>query len=124
MSSGLAAVMVCCAVLYSACKPLAKQVSISASDYARELLGHNCQLIPNSTGTLLLAVEVSMQPRSRVLVVRVTDNKTLLDQRFVPGFARWKNDSAIELLDMPEAMPVNKNPNDFIRIITIENPLP
>lgn len=110
--------------LLSTCKPPAQTGSADASALARSWLGNDCDLIPNSSRTLLLAIGKSKTPRSRVIVLRAADHKVLFDQTFTPGFVRWQTDSALALLDLPEVMPSGKNPDDFIRIINVENPLP
>jgi len=124
MTARLAVMVMLTMVLFSTCKPPAQTGSADASAFARSLLGNDCELMPNSSRTLLLAIGKSNTPRSRVIVLRAADHKVLFDQTFTPGFVRWQTDSALALLDMPEVMPSGKNPDDFIRIINVENPLP
>ncbi|HAC23886.1 MAG TPA: hypothetical protein DCE81_03115 [Cytophagales bacterium] len=124
MTPRLTVTVMLSAILLSACKPPAQTGSADASEFAHSLLGNDCALIPNGSRTLLLAIGKSSTPRSRVIVLRMADHKVLFDQTFTPGFVRWQTDSALALLDMPEVMPSGKNPDDFIRIINLENPLP
>ena len=124
MTARLSFMVMLTMILFSTCKPPAQTGSADASAFARSLLGNDCELIPNGSRTLLLAIGKSRTPRSRVIVLRVANNKILFDQTFTPGFVRWQTDSALALLDMPEVMPSGKNPDDFVRIINVENPLP
>ncbi|MFM8914047.1 MAG: hypothetical protein ACKOE6_14210 [Flammeovirgaceae bacterium] len=80
--------------------------------------------IPNKANTHVIFVQrqkANEFKHIRWVVMSINDCKVLAEQFFLPGYVKWKTNDEIELLDLPETVPLGKNTEDYIKTISIAN---
>lgn len=55
------------------------------------------------------------------MVVQTPENKIVLEQNFIPGYAKWITDSSIEVLSVPGTIGKNENLSDYKKVIVIRS---
>ncbi len=75
----------------------------------------------NNEKTYLLVVEEQTPDKELIkfLVIQVSNQKIVLEKKFRPGHVKWKDNSTIELLNVPGMIELNKSIEEYIRYISI-----
>jgi len=92
---------------------------------AIDKLGNAIDSHPNSTGEYILYIQKTNSLNTsnylKLLVINVSDHRVIHEQSFNPGYAKWINDSSIEVLSVPGTIRKNENLSDYKKIINIAN---
>ena len=91
-------------------------------------LGSEIDSFPNSTGKLVLFVQLA-DPKYptkivKAMVLEVVSNNILFEESFVPGFIKWKSEYALELLNLPGTIKSNEDISSYIKTIKLNLPNP
>lgn len=124
------ALLFCLLVVVSSCskKTVSKTtstatVSADANKLVEPLLGSKYHQSLNASKTLLLAVreKEATEIFSEYIVIDLTSNKVLRSGKFRPGYIQWKEDTLLELLNVPGTLPSGKKLSDYTELIQLSN---
>ncbi|MFM8850657.1 MAG: hypothetical protein ACKOE5_09725 [Cytophagales bacterium] len=101
-------------------KKIAYQKTIE--DHTIEILGKEFKSFFNESKTFILYLQKNENP-SRVtkgLVFDAQTKKIVQSLAFMPGYAKWIDDSTIEVFDAPEVMRENDDVSNHVKQIRIK----
>ena len=77
----------------------------------------------NTSKTYLLAVseKEAIQEMKRYVLVEIASQKIVKKGTFRPGYIKWRDDTSLELLNVPGTIPIGKSLSDYTELITIPN---
>ncbi len=106
--------------VYSGCKT-PKNDSTSLDTVIQRSISNPSTTSYNNEKTYLLVVEeqTADQELIKFLVIEVSNQKIVLEKKFRPGHVKWKDNSTIELLNVPGMIELNKSMEDYIQYISI-----
>lgn len=97
--------------------------SVALNKLIENELGPLVEKLPNKSNTYLLVYKLKAVSEnfSSYAVFEVASGKVVKKGNYSPGYIRWLDDAAIELLSVPGTIQSAKNLEDFKQIISIEN---
>lgn len=101
-------------------KKIAHQKTIE--DHAIEILGKDFICFFNQSKTFVLYLQKNENPTlvTKGLVFDTQTKKIVQSLAFMPGYAKWIDDSTIEVFDAPEVMRENDDVSNHVKQIRIK----
>lgn len=84
-------------------------------------VGKKYEQLFNESNSLLLAIrdKETSATQTNYIVVDIATLTIIKKGTFVPGYIKWKDKAALELLDAPGNLPQGKNLSDYTKIIQL-----